>query len=82
MSKILAGQPQTSDSNSTGNLQSELQVTVKENSGDKALKCECSCTKKSVKISETRKLGSMIGGLISSHRGGKTTIKLEIEFTD
>ena len=42
----------------------------------------CTCSKKSVKIDETNKVGEVVKSLLEGRRYGKATIKIEIEITE
>ena len=82
MSEILAGVTKNRKVETVSIADPSLEVTVKELGVKNVPNCECSCKNQTVRIKETGELGCMIEGLMKACRGAKTTIKLEIEFSD
>lgn len=64
------------------NREPNLEVTVKEQSEGVPNITSCSCKGQKIKLNETDQIGSMINQIITSRKSGKTTIKIEIEFSD
>ena len=62
--------------------QSELEVKVTNSQKYSDSNMSCVCTKKVVKNDETSQIHDMIQSIMSTKRGGKTKIKIEIEFSD
>ena len=58
-----------------------LEVTVKENYEGTLGHATCSCNSKTVKMHETKDIGEMINSLVRAKKGAKATIKIEIEFS-
>ena len=82
LSKIIGGEMSNVEPVKNTNVTNpNLEVTLKDKNEDNVMSCMCSCNKRSIKLQETEKLGSMINNLISSHKSGKATIKIEIEFS-
>ena len=59
-----------------------LEVTISNKVDSIDSQRSCSCKGKSIKITETDQLGSMINQIVSARKSGKATIKIEIEFSD
>ena len=57
-------------------------LEVKSNVGDGNNSMECRCKKSNFKLSTSYKVGEMLNQLLSHKTTGKTTIKIEIEFSD
>ena len=82
MSKILASDPNKKERPVVENVDPSLEITVKGAGGSKVAGCACVCKKNTVNVSETGQLGTIIEGLMNARKGAKTTIKLEIEFSE
>ena len=53
-----------------------LEVTVKGANTDNKPCLSCSCIKSEVKMNDTQQIGTLINGLIASHHGMKTTVRV------
>ena len=42
----------------------------------------CSCSRKTIKLEEASEIGGLLEAMMAKRKGSKTTIKLEIEFSD
>ena len=82
LSKIIGGADCNGNVTKTPNLPDPtLELVVSDSSQSKIPIGACSCSKRTVKVSETSQIGEMITNLVSSRKGCNTTIKLEIEFS-
>ena len=52
----------------------------KQNNQDLSTEIACDCNKRLLKISETSQVASLINDIVSNRQGGKTVVKIEIEF--
>ena len=64
------------------NREPNLEVTVKEQSEGVPNITSCSYKGQKTKLNKTDQIGSMIKQIVTSHKSGKTTIKIEIKFSD
>ena len=69
-----------SNDQNTNKCKGEVQVEVSENIKEKSI--SCSSSKQVFKLEESDELGKMISQIVSSRKGGKAKIKLEIEFSE
>ena len=84
MSKIIGGAECKEKTAKTENKpEPMLELVVTDSSQSRIPIGSCSCsTKRKVNVAETSQIGEMINKIVSSCKGSKTTIKLEIEFCD
>ena len=79
LSEIIGGRQAKSVVKQSKLVESDLEVKVSE-VGEKKL--ECQCVKQTLKVEESKSLGLMINELLKACKGGKATVRLEINFSD
>ena len=79
ISKILTGSDVKNDQKDKES-KGEIVVNVAESGGHGRM--ECHCKKQELKLCKTEKIGTLIDKIVQAHKGGKTKIKVEIEFGD
>ena len=76
MSKIIQGGGSKNVSNRDSDAKLEVSMTNKCETGSMS----CCCNGKEISINETNGKGDMIGQILKACKGGKATIKIELQF--
>ena len=83
ISNILAGTDSGNVAKDESSKVKSIEVEKKSDaSSTQSQKHSCNCHKKVVKTSETSQIGSMISDIVNARKGSKTTVRIEIEFSD
>ena len=83
LSKVISGEKVCeSGSNDVQIEEPKLEVNVKKINDSSIGPQVCQCSKKAVTLHKTDEVGSIISQLLASRKGGKATVRLEIEVSD